>query len=117
MKLTSIDFMTVAGAPSAILTSTRPAYAYENGKPTKQEGTTFTVACFGNEFQQISVKILGLMEPPISNEEISARNTAKQFVYCAFENFTGRLYQRRDDHSMQVLATASKIILQGGEGK
>lgn len=112
------NFECLAGANCAILCGVRESRAYANGVAGAVDGLRFEVVCFGNDFEKVAVKIPGGTTPPITPEELTARNAAKDFVYCTFEGFSAKAYQGfGEDKSMRVSATAKKINILPNIGK
>lgn len=108
----------VAGADKAILNGVRESRAYINGVAGAADGLRYEIICFGNGFEKVAVKVPGSTVPPITPEEIAARNAAGDFVYCRFDGFAAKIYENFQDHSMRVSASARAIqIMNGAPGK
>lgn len=105
------------GGNRVILVEVSENYAFHDGQRGERQGMKYRVACPGNFFDVLTVKINTNDPSPIEQEDIAKRNAAGQYVYCTFEGFGAKIWVDSGNHT-QLSATADKITLlnvkQGG---
>lgn len=101
----------VLGADTAILVEQKPLFEYKDGKKTdNQIGMRFDVIAFHNgSLASTSVKVEGISQLDVTDEEIIKANKSLDFYFVRFTGFEGKPYN--SNNGMAVSCSAKSVEL------
>lgn len=103
------------GTSSPILVALDEKAVYRDGKPTEEKYTAVTVTSAESGFEKLTVKLATRPPFTFTNDEITAKNIAGDYIRVTFDGDSCRMWTDKAGN-VQISATAKSVrIVNNGD--